>query len=255
MEFQTLQIENKEGYQICRLSNGKGNAINQKMIEELNQYISQFGKNGEQACILTGSGNIFSVGLDIKELISLTDEQIQVFFDSFFDLVIKLVKFPFPLISAINGHSPAGGCVLALCSDYRVMAEDEKFKIGLNELPVGVMATPAIFHLYSFWIGNKNAYHRMLTGALLNPRAAKNSDLIDEIVPQEDVLLTSEMKLKSFLAFDQATWRGMKHNFRLNLVKLMEDDASNGHLRTSDHFTDNDGRGKLQKIVEELARR
>lgn len=252
MEYKTLNITTKNNYEIVTFDSNKVCAINMEMIGELDHYFSNFSDKDANGVILTGKGEIFSVGLDMKQLIMLDDEGIGKFFEAFFSLVQTMTSFKYPVVSAINGHSPAGGCVLAIASDYRVMAENEKYKIGLNELPVGIMATPAIFHLYSFWIGQKNAYQNLLTGRLLNPHEAKKQDLVDEIVPLDQVMMTAERKMQEYLSYDLATWTGMKTNYRMKLIELMKEDHKNGHLSTIEHFKKNDGRQYLMDALANL---
>lgn len=255
-EYKLLNITGKDDFEICQFHNGKGNALNLALIQELSAYFDEFSARAAKGVILTGHGSIFSVGLDIKELIAQEIEETRVFFEAFFSLVMKIVKAPFPIISAINGHSPAGGCVLAIASDYRVMANNETYRIGLNELPVGIMATPSIFHLYSFWLGHRNAYHYLMTGNQVGPLEAKQVGLIDDVVSQDEVLEIAELKMKEYLAFDYATWCGMKRNMRLKLIQLMEEDQTNDHTRTIDHFENNNGKKILtDKVMELMAKR
>ena len=61
----------------------------------------------------------------------------------FFQAARALAACPVPVVAALAGHSPAGGCVLALCCDYRIMA-DGPFRIGLNETQVGLVAPDGI---------------------------------------------------------------------------------------------------------------
>jgi enoyl-CoA hydratase/carnithine racemase len=256
MSYDKLTITGKGAYEICQFNNGKGSALNLALIQDLSSYLSDFASREANGIILTGQGSIFSVGLDIKELISQEEEETRVFFDAFFELVVKIVKAPFPIISAINGHSPAGGCVLAIASDYRVMADNDKYKIGLNELPVGIMATPSIFHLYSFWIGQRTAYHYLMAGKQVNPHEAKQVGLVDEVTGQDEVMALAELKMNEYLSHDYKTWCGMKQNLRLKLIQTMEEDHTNGHTKTIDHFINNDGKRILtEKVMELMAKR
>ncbi len=254
MKFDCLNIIRKGEYSICELIEGKGHPINLKLIKELKHYLSNFESDESNGLILTAPGNIFSVGLDIKELTNISENEVKSFFDAFFDLVLQMVKFPYPLICAINGHSPAGGCVLALTSDYRIMASDSKFKIGLNELQVGVMATPSIFHLYSFWVGKKNAYHNFLSSKMFSPDEALNQGIVDELSDQANVLELAEAKMTSFLSYDLETWKGMKLNFRVKLIEEMTEHSENS-ISTFDHFVKNEGKQKLLDVLNGLSKK
>ncbi len=252
MAFEKIEIIKEGRYEICKIKSGKGNPLGSKTIIELKDYFDDFHERGAEGVIITSDGPIFTVGLDMKEMMQLNPGEFQHFFDEFLQLVHYMVALTFPLIAAINGHSPAGGCVLALCADYRVMADHENYKIGLNELPVGIMVPPAIFHLYAFWLGNSKAYENLLTGRMLNPLEAKQQGLVNEIVPDSEVLGVARNKMEEILSFDQATWRGIKSNARMTLVDKMKEDSENGHIGPVEHFVKNDGKKLLMEALSRL---
>ena len=149
--MQTLQIQEKEGYAILQLDRGRANPINQLMVDELLSALADIESNDTlNGLIITGKPNFFTAGLDIVELYNYDDEAMAKFWDDFMMLIHKLVAFKKPLIASITGHSPAGGCVIAICCDYRVMAKG-KYTIGLNEIPVGITVPNSIFQLYAQW--------------------------------------------------------------------------------------------------------
>src|SRR5690606_19488980 len=114
------------------------------LVDELIQVLEEAEADpAVEGLILSGKQGFFSSGLDLISLFEYNEEQMQVFWDRFMILIAKFVAFPKPSVAAITGHSPAGGCVLALCCDYRVMAEGE-YIIGLNEVPVGIIVPEAI---------------------------------------------------------------------------------------------------------------
>src|SRR5690606_3866930 len=146
----TLNITIQDSLAIIALDRGKSNAINEVMLDELKKMVISIEQDPHIfGIILTGKHGFFSAGLDLIELYEYREEQMKVFWAKFLDLVKTLTSFKKPIISAISGHSPAGGCVLAICCDYRIMAEGE-FIIGLNEVPVGIMVPDSIFELYAF---------------------------------------------------------------------------------------------------------
>ena len=136
------------------------------------------------------------------------------------DLIHQLVRFPKPLICAITGHSPAGGCVLALCADYRIMAQGD-YIIGLNEVPVGIIVPSSIAQLYGFWIGMGNASRFLLEGKLLEPEEAESVGLVDQVVSFNKIQTTATRKAKTYMQFDQKAWRASKLNIRANLVEAI----------------------------------
>ncbi len=118
----TLQIEQRSGYQIITFNRSPVNAINRQMITELTAVIKNAEETGD-GLIITGRAQVFSSGIDVKELLSFSSEQVQEFWYAYFCLVRDLFAFTRPVVFAINGASPAGGCVLALTGDYRVIVD------------------------------------------------------------------------------------------------------------------------------------
>ncbi len=222
----TINVTLKDRIAILTLDRGRSNAMNSEMITELHQMIRNIENDDNVAgIIITGKEGFFSAGLDLIELYDYDEVTIRIFWNDFLNLVKTMTSFRKPMISAISGHSPAGGCVLALCSDYRVMAEG-KFIIGLNEVPVGIIVPSAIFHLYAFWLGNANAYRNMLEGKLMEPDEALACGLIDELVKPESILYAAERKMQKYIQLDAGTWRQSKINMRSELVAKVSADQT-----------------------------
>jgi len=125
----TLQLEISGAKAIIRINRGKANAINAEIIHELTQVILELKANESiRGAIITGKGEFFSAGLDVVELYNYNEEEILNFWRDYDRLLRLMIAFPKPLVAAINGHCSAGGCLLTLGCDYRVMAS------GNNEL-------------------------------------------------------------------------------------------------------------------------
>lgn len=252
--MENIIIKKKENYAILKLNRGRGNAINMAMMADLIEALNQLKKDDEvRGVVLSGNEGIFSVGLDVKELLSFTDKEgINEFFNLFGKLVVKMASFPKLMIAAINGHSPAGGCVLAICCDYRVMS-DGAYTIGLNEVPVGIMINPLIYGLYAFWIGERQAYHNFLDGKLCTPEEAKRYGLVDELTSSDMVQELAEQKLKNWLEHDHDTVLGVKHNIRMSyLNKIIEESKWEGLVNASEHFWKDSSRETLMKVIMKL---
>ena len=107
----TIKVNIKDKIAVLSLNRGRSNAINAEMVAELHQMIRNIENDDSIAgLILTGKDGFFSAGLDLIELYDYDEETIKSFWIDFLDLVTSLVSFKKPLIAAISGHSPAGGC-------------------------------------------------------------------------------------------------------------------------------------------------
>lgn len=222
----TIQVTVKERTAVIGLNRGRSNAINSEMVAELTAMVKNIENDDTiSGLILTGKEGFFSAGLDLIELYDYDEISIKKFWVDFLALVSALASFRKPFISAISGHSPAGGCVLAICSDYRIMV-DGKYIIGLNEVPVGIIVPDSIFHLYSFWLGEATSYRYLLEGKLMNTAEALENKLIDQLVGEGGLVAAAERQMNKYLQLDQVTWQQTKLNLRRELLLKVSSDQT-----------------------------
>ncbi len=253
--METISVHHKENYAILELSRGKVNPINLQMMREIIGALNDLMEDDSvRGVIISGQPGYFSVGLDVKELASLNQEQSEEFFNTFGRMIFELVQFPKPMISAITGHSPAGGCIIAICSDYRVMATGEHYRIGLNEVPVGIMVPPHVHELYAFWVGQGKAYQYLLEGKLHTGEEAMANGLIDELVDLGDVLHQAEAKLRLWLKADEHTLMGVKINLRHHLLKRMIAMAKDTPVDTHRHFWRPSSQERLRQVLDQVGK-
>jgi len=214
----TINVTIKDRLALITLNRGKSNALNGEMITELTDMLHNIEHDANiGGVIITGRENFFSAGLDLIELYRYNEEEIKSFWHLFLDFTAKITAFKKPMVAAINGHSPAGGCVIALACDARVMAEG-KFIIGLNEVPVGIIVPDSIFHLYAFWLGKANASRSLLEGKLFSPEEALQIGLVDELVNPASIMTAAERKIRKYMALEPNTWQQSKLNIRKELI-------------------------------------
>jgi 3,2-trans-enoyl-CoA isomerase len=251
----TIKVTIKDHLSIITLDRGKSNAMNGEMITELDDILKNIaGDPGISGAIITGKDHFFSAGLDLIELYSYSEEEAESFWHKFLNFTATITSFKKPLVAAINGHSPAGGCVIALACDYRIMAEG-KFIIGLNEVPVGIIVPQSIFALYSFWIGQANAARSLLEGKLFNPEEALTIGLIDEIVNPASILTAAERKIRKYMAMERNTWEQSKLNIRKNLIAATSADHSEALAEMLKQWWSPATRSILKTIIENLQRK
>src|SRR5438128_5571675 len=135
-----MRIERQGSVALLRLESGKVNAIGPDFIAGLNGLLDQLADAG--AAVITGRGGTFSAGLDLPALVDLDRESMYRFIEQFNALMLRIFELPIPLVAAVNGHAIAGGCVLALQADLRLVA-DRDARIGLNETQLGI-GLPAV---------------------------------------------------------------------------------------------------------------
>lgn len=222
----TFRITVKDKVAILTLDRGKANAINAEMVKELTDMIQNIQADASVGgLILTGKEDFFSAGLDLIELYDYSENEIKDFWNNFLILVKTAASFSKPMVAAINGHSPAGGCVFALCCDYRLMAEG-KYIIGLNEVAVGIIVPDSVFNLYSFWLGKALAYQFLLEAKLMGTGEALQYKLVNEVVNPGSILTLADRQIRKYLQFDWTTWQLSKLNMRRELISQVNTDQS-----------------------------
>jgi len=222
----TINVTIKDRLALITLNRGKSNALDREMLTELTDMLHNINNDDNiGGVIISGREHFFSAGLDLIALYGYHEEEIKSFWKLFLDFTAKLVSFKKPMVAAINGHAPAGGCVIALACDARVMAEG-KYIIGLNEVPVGIIVPDSIFQLYSFWIGKAHASRSLLEGKLFSPEEALSIGLVDELVNPASIMTAAERRIRKYMAMEPNTWQQSKLNIRKELIAATIADQS-----------------------------
>jgi len=251
--MQYINITKKDNYVILQMQRGKVNAINHDMVEEIRQAFRDFSTDEQiGGVIITGIPRIFSAGLDLIELYDYDEKKMTEFFISFGSMHIELATFKKPLIAAINGHSPAGGTVIALAADYRIMAEGERYTMGLNEVAVNIQVTHNLIEAYAFWIGRGNAHRYILEGKLLNCQESLACGLVQELCSDEDLMEKAEDKMKHYLMANPTILLNTKAKLRKSWWDNLSTDATEDLRISNDIWWSQEVRSKMGMYVDHL---
>jgi Delta3-Delta2-enoyl-CoA isomerase len=250
--MQTINTIQHDQHLLISLNRGKANPINMQMVLDLREAFKDLAQNPElKGAILTGQPRYFSAGLDVVELYDYDHATMREFWVQFSALIVDMVSLPKPLIAAISGHSPAGGCVLALCCDQRLMAEGP-FRIGLNEVPVGIVVPPSIYFLYAAVMGEGKAYHHLLNGSLMLPEEALTEGLVHQVLPQEVLLAVSESRLKHYFSMNPTAWGVSKLLLRKQLLSQLQGEFEELFGPVLKHWWSADFRVELENMIKRL---
>lgn len=203
-----------------RLSRPPVNALNFALLDALVQAIEQAPQTGAKGIVLSGGTKVFSGGLDVPYLLGCSDAGLKACWSRFFDAARAVAGSPLPVVAAIAGHNPAGGCVLALCCDYRVMAEGP-YRIGLNETQVGLIVPDAIQYLLRRIVGAHRAERLVVAGAMIESRKAFELGVVDELAPQENVVDRALAWLIGSAALPQGPMRATRAIARADIIEAL----------------------------------
>jgi 3,2-trans-enoyl-CoA isomerase len=177
-------VSKDSGIATVTLSRGKVNALNETMVEQIRDCFEGIENDPEvRAVIFTGRGKFFSFGFDIPEFLNYSKEAFATYLTKFTGLYTYLFLFPKPIVAMLNGHTVAGGCMLATACDCRIMVWG-KAKISLNEVTFGSTVFAGSVEILRFCIGDRNA-ELFLGGNMYSAEEAKGLGLIDHISSTE----------------------------------------------------------------------
>lgn len=166
--------------------NALGSALMRQLLDALRAAAGE-------PVLLRGAGDAFCAGLNLKEMAALDAAGMQSFLALLEDMVQALYEYPGPSAAAVNGHAVAGGCVLALGCDWRVMTAAAGARIGLNEIAIGARFPPRTWAMVKARVPAASLERVVLGAQLVDPRTALGLGLVDELA--DDPLSAAKERL------------------------------------------------------------
>jgi enoyl-CoA hydratase/carnithine racemase len=203
------------------------NALGTQMMTWLLERLGQ--ANGEPV-LLTGAGDAFSAGLNLKEVAAFDPEGMADYLRLLERCMSALYQYPGPTVALVNGHAIAGGCVLTLACDYRVATNDPRARIGLNEVALGVRFPPRVLRIVRDRVPAPSLVPVLLGAELFAPAQAVAHGLIDET--SEDAGGVARAKLAALAAHPADAYAATKRALRGAVeADLAPDDVETRWLR------------------------
>ncbi|XP_073504340.1 enoyl-CoA delta isomerase 1, mitochondrial isoform X2 [Phyllobates terribilis] len=221
------------GVAVMKLKNPPVNSLSLDVLTEFSISLEKLEiDRGCRGVILTSAfPKVFSAGLDITEMCGKSAEHYAAFWRAVQEMWLKLYASNMVTIAAINGSSPAGGCLMAMCCDYRIMADNPKFAIGLNETQLGIVAPFWFKDTMVNTVGNRVTEQSLQLGQMYPAPDALKIGLVDKLVPEEKVQSTAAAAMSQWFAVPdharQITKSIMRKPIIDNLVKHREADINN----------------------------
>jgi enoyl-CoA hydratase len=209
-----------EGILTLRLAHGKASALDVELLEALQRELDGAAAD-VRAVILTGTGSIFCAGVDLFRLTQGGADYVRQFLPLLSGLVRRLFTFPRPVVAAVNGHAIAGGCILVLAADARLMAEGTG-RIGIPELLVGVPFPAAALEVVRFAVPRHRMQFLIYTGKTLPPPDALAAGLIDEVVAPSQLLARAEEVARQLAQIPPDVFRLTKQSLRAEAMERIE---------------------------------
>lgn len=209
-----------DGIHHVRLVRAPVNALNLDLCDALCAAVDNAVADGAPGIVLSGGPKVFSAGLDVPHLMSLDGAGLLAAWEAFFRAARSIAASPVPVVAALNGHAPAGGCVLALCCDYRVMAAGP-YGIGLNETRVGLVAPEGIQRLMRRVVGAHRAERLLVAGEMIDAQRALEIGLVDELTDIDEVPTRAHEWLRALLDLPRKPMLGTRAIARADVIDAL----------------------------------
>ncbi|HSL17988.1 MAG TPA: enoyl-CoA hydratase/isomerase family protein [Methylomirabilota bacterium] len=237
-----------------RLARPPVNALSPELLLALTSAIKAAPVEGARALVLSGREGMFTGGLDVPLLLELDRDGLVHALEVFFDAMEALAASELPVAAAITGHSPAGGAVLALFCDWRVMAEGP-FVIGLNEVRIGIPMPRVVCSALARAVGPRRAEELVQTGRLLSPDEALETGLVDRVVPPAGVVEAALAWCRELAELPRHALGASRSTVRRDLVEIVAScRARDVEVLAEDWFRP-EVQTPLRRLVEQLRKR
>jgi len=225
-----LKKEIQDNIVIAQFSDGASNAVTIETLRQLKEIVDEVNENDElKGIILTGEGRFFSSGFSLPTFVGFeTPEQVIDFFEEEENILVDYFTCKKPVVCAMNGHSAAMGLILAMASDYRIVKNHPKIKLGMSEIKIGLALSIAQSAVVRFGLDSDKRYRDvMYFGDMVGVDKALGMEMVDEVVEADNLIsrakeiicLWIDTPNKPFIQIKKELKSGVADTIRQHLAK------------------------------------
>ena len=220
-----IEFQDRGVVTILRMARGKVNALNLELVTALIAGLERLEHSATRAGILTGQGSVFGAGVDLPALVEGGPAYVRQFLPLLQRGFERLATFPKPLVAAVNGHAIAGGAILMLACDQRLLARGTA-RVGLTEVRVGVVFPAWALELARFATPPQHFPTLICTGRTWLPDEAIARGLVDELVEPERLLDRAREVAEEMAAIPPAAFAATKLAIRRPMIEAAKSQAA-----------------------------
>lgn len=251
-----MQLQLRDGVGVLEIDTANNNAINWSFVAELNHQLEEIEMNAEiKAVLLTARhATMFSPGLDLVYLHELSYSETRNFMIDFGKLYLRLFSLPKPLVVAVGGHAIAGGLLLAMTGDVRLVKAGD-LRLGLTEIDLGIPVPPGAIEMLRYYLNNKSLEHLLYTGRVMTATEAHALRIVDAVIEPSAFPQTAFDHALQLAKKPAPAFRKMKEFMREEYIDRIER-RDEEHLDSLlDLLTSEEARFRLQMVVAKLKNR
>ena len=217
-----IHREDRDGIAVLRIEHGKANALDMELCDAVVEAFD--GANDARAVVLTGTGRMFSAGVDLFRVLSGGADYIEAFVPAMCRTFERVFAHPAPVVAAANGHAIAGGCLLVAAADQRLMVNGDA-RIGIPELQVGVAFPPVALEIMRFATAPQHFQTVVLRAGTYESSDALGLGLVDELVEPDELLERAISTAERLASIDRRVFALTKREIRrpaLDRIRALE---------------------------------
>lgn len=249
-----MEIERIDELAVLRLRGGKANAMTHEFLSSLTALFERAEASDARAIVMIGYEKYFSAGLALPSLVGLDRPQLRDFMDLFGSTMLRVFRSDRAVVAAVNGHAIAGGCVLALMADVRIIA-DGAAKIGLNEVQLGIGLPSVVVEPLRMQVPKRSLVPIALEGQLFSPREALELGLVDEIAPPDALEARAIARAKSLARAPRFGVAQVKAALRRPAIEEIEARTKEEQEKWLDTWYSPAARQLIESTVEKLSKK
>jgi len=204
------------GIEVVTLQRPPVNAMDLALLEDLREVFAALAYDSSaRAVVLTGQGPTFCAGLDMKVVPQYGKADQLRLLEVLNETILAVYGCSLPVVGAINGHAIAGGLVLALCCDWRIVAPSlADPQVSLAEVKVAIPYPVAAIEVVRSELPAQIARHLVLSGENLGLPEALAGGVFDESAPRGSLLETALAKAARYADLPRAAFATIKRQLK-----------------------------------------
>ena len=243
----TINVEMCDGIAVLELNNGATNAISPGLAADLAQALKD-AELSARGGVLCGNEKFFSMGFNLPELISLDRGRVREFLFGFNAAIHDFYVIPLPTAVAIEGHAIAGGTILGLAADFRIVAAGKKL-LGLNEIKLGLPVPYLALMMLSQKVSHPTVLEILYHGEFVKAEKAFDMGLVDELVAPGRARERAVDHIKTIAGYPKGAFALMKET----QVESIKAQYAENHVEQHERFLDCWFEEETQVLLKEAA--
>ena len=217
-----VRIDRIDDITVVRMDRPPANALDLALVGKLDSALEQIEADGAGAVVLTGAGDFFSAGLDLKVVPAYSEHEQTEMILAMGRMIGRLYAYPRPTVAAVNGHAVAAGTLLTLACDYRIGTRGE-YRFGLTGVQVGIPYPVAAQAIIEAELDPATRRNMLLGAGQFGPEEALEKGVLDELASADDVVDRAIAVARERSALPSDAYKKIKLQLRAAALRRISD--------------------------------